>query len=224
MSVRSAIRRADVLSRGPVSSEALSADAVYSQPGGAAPERRVQSGEQFDDQAGLVPVQRMQGVGELAVVGREILQHEHEAARQRVERRPVRLGQAGQFRRQLAVEPRLGLGEPAQFTHQAGRGGFGGHLDEDRSRNTVTGERQPGSRRRARVAADHRHRRDGAPHDLRQGRGVEIADRCGAGIERGRRRRRWRYVVHRARDATARPTDSAQRDSPRHVYKISRDL
>ena len=146
MSVRSAIRRADVLSRGPVSSEALSADAVYSPAGRAAPERCVQPGEQFDDHAGLVLVQRMQGVGEFAIVDREILQHEHEAAGQRIERRPVRLGQAGQFRRELAVEARLGVGETAQFTHQAGGGRFGGHLDEDRIRHAVAGERQPGSR------------------------------------------------------------------------------
>ncbi len=110
------------------------------------PERCMQTGEQLDDRAGLVPVQRMQGIREFAIVGREILQHEHEAARQRIERRPVRLGQAGEFRRELAVETRLGVGETAQFTHQAGRGGLGGHLHEDGSRNAVPGERQSGSR------------------------------------------------------------------------------
>ena len=66
------------------------------------------------------------------------------------------------------VETRLGLPEDADFAHQAGGGGFGGHLDEHRLRHTVTGQRQPGPRRRPRVAADHRHRRHGATHDLRQ--------------------------------------------------------
>jgi len=106
----------------------------------------MQTGEQFDDRAGLVPVQRMQGIREFAIVGREILQHEHEATRQRIERRPVRLGQAGEFRRELIVETRLGVGEAAQFTDQAGRGGLGGQLHEDGSRNAVPGERQSRSR------------------------------------------------------------------------------
>ncbi|MCW2627669.1 MAG: hypothetical protein JWR48_4391 [Mycobacterium sp.] len=73
----------------------------------------------------------MQGVGEFAAIDREILKHEHEAAGQRIEGRPVRLGQAGQFGREPAVEAGLGLSETAQLAHHAGRGGFGGHLHED---------------------------------------------------------------------------------------------
>jgi len=46
----------------------------------------VQTGELLDDRGGLVLVQRMQGVGELAIIDGQIFQHEHEAAGQRVER------------------------------------------------------------------------------------------------------------------------------------------
>jgi len=60
------------------------------QPAGhAIPERRVQPGEQPEDQACLFGVERMQGVGELARVDREILQYQHVPARQGIKRRPV---------------------------------------------------------------------------------------------------------------------------------------
>ena len=127
---------------------------------------------------------------------------------------PCDLGTPVSSVRQLAVETGFGFGEPAQFAHQAGGDRFAGHLDEDRSRNTVTGQRQPGSRCRARVAADDRDRRDGASHDLRERLLRRDRRRCGAVIERGRRSRQWRYVVHRAPDATP-GRRSAQPDSPR---------
>ena len=90
-------------------------------------------------------VERMQRVGELARLDREIFQHQHESADQGVESRPVCLGHAGEFRRQLVIEAHFGLGEPTQFAHQPSCDRLGRHLDEDRLRDIVAGERQPGA-------------------------------------------------------------------------------
>jgi hypothetical protein len=57
--------------------------------GHAVPKCRVHAGEKFDDHARPVFVQRMQGVGEFAPIDREILQHEHESPRHRIEHRAV---------------------------------------------------------------------------------------------------------------------------------------
>ena len=180
MSVLSAIRRADVFSRGPTSSDAVSADARIAASRGTRPQNvACTRASSSTIRRRVVLAQRVQRVGELARVDREVLEHQHEAAGKCVERRSVRLGHAGQFRRQLAVEAGFGFGEPAQFAHQAGGQRFAGHLDEHRLRNAVTGQRQPGSRRRARVAADDRNRRDGASHDLRERICVEIRDGAG---------------------------------------------
>ena len=88
----------------------------------------------------------MQGVGELAGLDREILENQHESACHRIECGSVRLGYTAHLWRQLSVEARLGFPEDADLTHQTGGDGFGGHLDEDRIRNPVTGQGEPGPR------------------------------------------------------------------------------
>lgn len=151
MSARSASRRVEVFRSVPVSSEVSSPDAEYSHPSGprplrwaAGPERGVHTGEQFDRERRAVLVEWMQRVGKLTGLLREVLEHQHEAPRERVERRTVGAGDAGQARRELLVEPDLGVREPAELTHQPGRGGLGGQLDEHRLGNAVARERQPG--------------------------------------------------------------------------------
>ena len=104
----------------------------------------MQSGQEFDDETRLMLRERVKRVGELAGADGEILQHEYEPARDGIERRSVRLRQAGQLGRQLTVEARLGFGESAQLAHQARRGRLRRHLDEDRIRHAVAGECQPG--------------------------------------------------------------------------------
>jgi len=133
--------------------------------------------KKFDDLGRPVPADGMKRVGELARDDGQVFQHEYEAARHRIEGRAVTAGQAGQPRRQLPVEPGLGLGQPAQLAHQPGRRGFGGHLHEHGVGDVVSGEREPSSRRRARVAAEHRHRRHRPTGDPRQERRVEIGHR-----------------------------------------------
>src|SRR5258708_23318590 len=98
MVVRSAKRRADVFSRGPVSSEVWSPDAEYTHPSGPRlplAGRRSQKvacsrASSSTNHARLIFVQRMQGIREHAGIDREVFQDEHEATGQRVERRPVR--------------------------------------------------------------------------------------------------------------------------------------
>ena len=147
------------------------------------PERGVQSGQQFDDLARLVGGERMKSVGELAGVDREIFENQHVSACHRIECGSIRLGYTAQLRRQLPVEARLGLPEDSDLAHQPGGSRLSGHLDEDRMRNTVAGQRQPRSRRGPGVTADQGHRRHGAPHDLRKGGCVEIVDRPRNGSE-----------------------------------------
>ena len=88
--------------------------AVFSTTAGllrqTAPEGGVQVGQHADHLGHLVGAQRVKGVGELAAGGGHVLEHDHEAPGQRVERGSVRPPQPpAELRGQLAVEPRLGL-------------------------------------------------------------------------------------------------------------------
>ena len=65
--------------------------------------------QQFDDQRGPIGVDRVQGVRELAVTGREVLEDEREPARVRVELGAVTAGDTGQLSGELAVEASLCL-------------------------------------------------------------------------------------------------------------------
>ncbi|GAB4620092.1 hypothetical protein MOKP38_36100 [Mycobacterium avium subsp. hominissuis] len=138
----------------------------------------MQVGQQLDDEAGLVGGERVQGVRELARLGRQILQHQQVAARPGVERGAVAVGDADHLRRQLAVEPHLGAAEPAELTHQAGGGGLGRDLDEHRVGDVLAGQHEPGPRGRPGVTAEHPHRPHRGAHHPGQHRRVDLVDRA----------------------------------------------
>jgi hypothetical protein len=64
----------------------------------------VHPGQQFDHQGGAVDAQRVQGVGKLASAGFQILEHQHEPAGDRIERRTVADRHVSEQRGQLAIE------------------------------------------------------------------------------------------------------------------------
>ena len=140
--------------------------------------------QQFDDECRAIGIQRMQGVGELTnrqSIGRQILQHQREAAGDGIEGGAVAGGHIGELGGKFAVEPHLGRSEAPQLTDHPGGCGLGGHLDEHGGGHILTGQCQSGARRGAGVPVEQRHGGDGPPEQGRQVRRIQTGDVAGDG-------------------------------------------